>query len=73
MANTIEGGPWDYLPLLNECIRLLLTIAIGIVTGYFKVFEAKLFVPQAVKFVFNVSESFVLRVSSPTSYDTHSN
>jgi hypothetical protein len=51
---TIKGGPWDYLPLLNTCIRLLLTIAIGIVGGYLKVFDAETFVPEAIKFVFNV-------------------
>jgi hypothetical protein len=56
---TIEGGPWDYLPVLNECIRILLTVAIGILSGYSKVFDADTFVPQAIKFIFSVSGHFL--------------
>jgi hypothetical protein len=61
MPKTIEGGPWDYLPVLNECIRILLTVAVGILSGYFKVFNADSFVPQAIKFIFNVSGHFPSR------------
>jgi hypothetical protein len=46
---------WKYIDLLNENIRILLTILLGIVLGYYKVFEATTFVPQAVKFVFHVA------------------
>jgi hypothetical protein len=55
MVKTIKGGPWNYLPVLNECIRILLTVAIGILSGYLKVFDADTFVPQAIKFIFSVS------------------
>jgi hypothetical protein len=60
MPKTIEGGPWDYLPVLNECIRILLTVAIGVLSGYLKAFDADTFVPQAIKFVFSVSEQHLL-------------
>jgi predicted permease len=50
-----EDGPWEYLPVLNECIKILLTIAIGMIMGYFKIFEAKTFVPHATRFVFYVA------------------
>ena len=48
-------GSWEYLPLLNECIKILLTISFGVVTGYSNVFDAKQFCPQATKFIFNVA------------------
>eukprot|EP00977_Amphora_coffeiformis_P022725 scaffold11394_cov183-Amphora_coffeaeformis.AAC.10 len=54
MPKTLEGGPWDYLPVLNECIKILLTVMIGAIAGRFGALEAKTFVPQAVKFVFQV-------------------
>jgi hypothetical protein len=60
MPKTIEGGPWNYLPVLNECIRILLTVAIGVLSGYLKVFDADMFVPQAIKFVFSVSGHYLL-------------
>lgn len=46
---------WKYTELLNECIRILLTIALGSLLGYGKVFVADAFIPQAVKFVFYVA------------------
>jgi hypothetical protein len=64
MPNTIKGGPWDYLPVLNECIRILMTVAIGILSGYFKVFDADTFVPQAIKFIFSVSSHFLLATNA---------
>jgi predicted permease len=54
--NTIDSdGPWKYLPVLNECIKILLTVAIGMVTGRFEIFQAHTFVPHATKFVFYVA------------------
>lgn len=56
MANTINNdGPWEYIDLLNECIRILLTVAIGAILSYFRVFDAKVFVPVATRFVFYVA------------------
>jgi len=57
MPKTIDGGPWDYLPVLNACIQIMLTILIGAVAGRFKALEADVFVPQAVAFVFKVRSS----------------
>jgi predicted permease len=54
MAST-NDQPWEYLPVLNECIKILLTVAIGMVMGYFKIFEAGTFVPLASRFVFYVA------------------
>jgi len=54
MAKTLQGGPWDYLPVLNECIKILLTILIGILASHFRAFDAETFVPHAVQFVFKV-------------------
>lgn len=47
--------PWKYLDLLNECIKIILTIAAGIICGYGKVFDSSKFIPQSVQFVFNVA------------------
>ena len=55
MAYTIGSEPWGYLPLLNECIKILLSVAFGAVMGYFQIFDATTFVPLAVKFVFHVA------------------
>lgn len=53
---TIDSdGPWKYLDLLNECLKILLTILIGITMGHFKLFDAATFCPQATRFVFNVA------------------
>jgi predicted permease len=46
---------WAYLPVLNECIKLLITIAIGSVLGSAGIFDAGKFVPQSTKFVFHVA------------------
>jgi predicted permease len=51
----IGEKPWEYLPVVNECIKILLTIGVGIVTGYFEIFEVSKFVPQATRFVFYVA------------------
>jgi predicted permease len=59
MAST-NDQPWEYLPVLNECIKILLTVAIGMVMGYFKIFEAGTFVPHASRFVFHVALPFLV-------------
>jgi len=46
---------WAYVPVLNECIKLLLTIVIGAILGASDLFQAKTFVPQAIKFVFSIA------------------
>lgn len=46
---------WKYLPVLNACITVLLTIGVGGLTGYLGIFKAKDFVPQAVKYVFYIA------------------
>ena len=56
MVYTINGGePWEYISLLNECIKIILTVFLGVVFGYFRAFDAAQFVPQAVGFVFRVA------------------
>ena len=55
MPNTIQGGSWDYLPVLNVCLKLLLTVGIGAAAGRFGTFDAEVFVPQAVRFVFDIA------------------
>lgn len=55
MPKTLDNGPWDYLPVLNECIKIMITILIGFVAARLKALEAEAFVPQAVQFVFTVS------------------
>jgi hypothetical protein len=54
---TVGGSsePWGYVDLLNECIKILLTVALGIALAYWNVFDAKVFVPSTVKFVFRVA------------------
>lgn len=46
---------WKYLDVLNECIKILLTIGLGSLLGYCRVIESKAFIPQATQFVFNVA------------------
>jgi predicted permease len=56
MALTINGsGPWKYLDLVNECIRILLTIALGSASSGLGIFDVKTFVPVATRFVFYVA------------------
>jgi hypothetical protein len=55
MAYTIGDEAWEYIDLLNECIKIILTVGLGITMGYFKIFDAETFVKQAVKFVFHVA------------------
>ena len=56
LKNTINGEePWEYLDLLNECIKITLTVGWGALLGHFRVFDANTFVPHAVKFVFYVA------------------
>lgn len=52
---TYPNKLWDYLPVLNECIKILLTVVAGGLMGHLRVFDAKTFVPQATKFVFYVA------------------
>lgn len=54
MLHTIGDSQWKYLSLLNECIKIILTVLIGTAASRFRVFDAKVFVPQAVKFVFRI-------------------
>lgn len=44
---------WKYLPVLNACIQVTVTIGLGAVLSYFKMFD-KSFVPAATRFVFYV-------------------
>jgi predicted permease len=61
LKNTINGEePWEYLDLLNECIKIILTVGWGALLGHFKVFDANTFVPHAVKFVFYVALPFLV-------------
>ena len=46
---------WDYLPVLNKLLQILVTIAIGTGAGAFGVLSADDFVPAAVRFVFYVA------------------
>ncbi len=46
---------WEYIPVLNECIQILLTIGIGMVAGYVRVLDTKTFLPQATKYVFHIA------------------
>ncbi len=46
---------WKYLPVVNKCATILLTIILGYTFGRFGVFDAQHFVPQMVKFVFYVA------------------
>jgi predicted permease len=46
---------WKYIDVLNECLEILLTIALGGIFGYFRIVEAPSFVPQVTKFVFYVA------------------
>lgn len=50
-----SNDTWEYLPLLNECIKILLTTALGGLMGYFQVLDSKTFLPQATRFVFHVA------------------
>jgi predicted permease len=51
---------WKYILVLHKCITILLTIAVGYFLGRLKVFDAKVFVPQMVKFVFYVALPFLI-------------
>jgi hypothetical protein len=46
---------WKYIDVLNECIKILLTISFGGLAGLVQVVEPKTFVPSATKFVFQVA------------------
>ncbi|KAL3815988.1 hypothetical protein ACHAXA_005197 [Cyclostephanos tholiformis] len=54
-ASAAPDDTWEYIPVLNECIQILLTIGIGIVAGYVRVLDTKAFLPQATKFVFHIA------------------
>ena len=45
---------WEYIPVLNALIQVLVTIALGFLVGWLGVLSHDEFVPQAVKFVFNI-------------------
>jgi len=46
---------WEYLPVLNKLLQILITVAIGVGAGQAGVVDADQFVPLAVKFVFYVA------------------
>ena len=46
---------WEYLPVLNKLLQILVTIAIGVGAGILDVIVAEQFVPHAVKFVFYIA------------------
>ena len=46
---------WEYLPLLNSLLQILVTTAIGAGAGALGVSSAEQFVPHAVKFVFSIA------------------
>jgi predicted permease len=46
---------WKYLDLVNECVKILLTVGIGYGTAYFGIIHATTFCPMATKFVFYVA------------------
>lgn len=54
---TIGGNnePWGYVDLLNECIKILLTVLLGAVLARCRIFDADTFVPQTISFVFRVA------------------
>lgn len=63
--NNIINNMWKYTPLLNVMIQILATIGLGGVTGRFRIFQAKEFVPLAVRFVFFVAlPCLVIKVSN---------
>ena len=53
-ATAAPDDTWEYIPVLNECIQILLTIGIGMVAGYVRVLDTEAFLPQATNFVFNI-------------------
>jgi predicted permease len=53
-AAAAPDDTWEYIPVLNECIQILLTIGIGMVAGYVRVLDTEAFLPQATKFVFHI-------------------
>lgn len=46
---------WNYLPVLNKLLQILVTIAIGAGAGFFGILPGDQFVPIAVKFVFYIA------------------
>jgi predicted permease len=46
---------WKYLDLVNECVKILLTVGMGYGTAYFDILDATTFCPVATKFVFYVA------------------
>ena len=45
---------WEYVPVLNALIQVLVTIGLGFLAGWIGVLSHDEFVPQAVKFVFHI-------------------
>ena len=55
---------WEYLPVLNKLLQIILTIGIGIVAGTLGIFSATEFVPHSVLFIFYVAlPSLITKVS----------
>ena len=46
---------WKYLPVLNAMIQILLTVAMGSISGWVGIFDAKEFVTVSVRFVFYIA------------------
>jgi len=53
--STTTSDTWEYIPLLDECIKILLTVGFGILLGHFQLLNNTTFLPQATKFVFNIA------------------
>ena len=55
MQTTIDGdNAWEYIDVLNECLRIVLTVLLGMVFGYFGILNHKAVVPVATRLVFYV-------------------
>lgn len=55
MQTTIEPDKaWEYIDVLNECLRLILTVLLGMGFGYFGILDHKAVVPIATQLVFYV-------------------
>ena len=51
---------WKYLPVLHQCLTILLIVGLGYILGFTGVFDPITFVPVMVKFVFYVALPFLI-------------
>jgi predicted permease len=54
----MTNDQWEYLGALNQCISIVLCIAIGFVMAHFKVFEVEAFLPIFTQYLFYVALPF---------------